>query len=925
MNNSKTNSCRLLKTGAVLQRSTLALAVSFGLAQMAGAAESTDSDVLLEELVVSASRVSREGYEAPTPTTVLSDEDISARGLNSVADLLLTVPAFGGSLSPGAQGFSFTSVGQNTVNLRALGANRTLVLVDGKRLVSSATDGTTDLNLIPSIAIQGIDVVTGGASAAYGSDAVTGVVNMTVKNRYEGFEADVRTGVSDESDAEEYKIALLGGTSVMDTRGNVMFALEYAKNTGVGNLLSRDWASRNPEFIQDASGYYNFGEHISTGQFLPNGHIFAGPPFLAGLTFTDDGTAYVPAEFGEQYGNGGRSTQHADEANLNYFTATANLRAPVERYAGLLSFSYDVSDTFRTDLSFNYGKSETDRTTSAFVHVATMYADNAYRPAPGPAVPVGKISDLPPYNLQGGNETWRIALGFEGELSENWSWDAHATIGENTYSRDITNNTDVDKLYLALDAVDDGSGNIVCRSTLTDPTNGCVPLNFFGFGNWSQEAYDYISGSAETEQSLDNQTLAFNIQGDAGSSWAGPISVAAGLEYRSDEVSTKVDDVSKEEGWIIINEEELSGKVSSKEVYVETVVPLLADKAFAKNVDLNAAIRYTDYNISGDVTTWKLGTTWSVNDSLRFRATQSRDIRAPNVAELFQARTGLSNVNTGAGGRQLIPVFRGGSFNLTPEEADTTSFGVSFTPESLPGFHFSVDYFDIEINDAITAIDPATTYRGCLYEDIQELCDLIEFNGEPQDPVTIDNANILIREEFLNSFSLRSRGVDFDLGYGFDAGEGRVNLSLLTTYAAELTVEDFSGAVDFAGVIGQGIAVETVYASPEWISDANIGYEIDRFRANLNIHWVDSGILDPTLSDDQISVNTVESKTFYNLSAQYLIGSADKPIEIYGGIHNLFDEHPPSTIPGPALGATRVAGYYDTVGRRYHVGIRATF
>jgi hypothetical protein len=722
----------------------------------------------------------------------------------------------------------------------------------------------------------------------------------------------------------------------MEDRGNVMFALEYNKNNGVGNRLSRDWSAKNPEFIQDGTGFYNFGNHIATGQFLPNGHTFAGPPYALKTTFTDDGTAAAPLVFGNQWGNSGRSTQHKDEPTLDYFTAPANKRVPVERYSALFGFSFDISDSLRTDLSINYGKSESEKTTSPFVHVAELNFDNPYLPAgvfspPGPPQAglalrvVGKIGDLPDYNLDGGNETWRVALGFEGEFSEDWSWDAHATIGENVYSRDITNNTNVEKLTLALDAVDDGSGNIVCRSTLTDPTNGCAPLNILGFGNWSQDAYNYISGNAETEQTLENQTFGFNVQGEAGSTWAGPISLAAGLEYRSDEVDTKVDDVSKAEGWIIINEQELSGKVSSKEVYLETVVPLLADKELAKNVDLNAAVRYTDYDLSGGVTTWKVGTTWSVNDSLRFRATQSRDIRAPNVAEIFQSRLGLSNVNTGAGGRQLIPVRRSGSDSLTPEEADTTSFGVSFTPEFLPGSHFSVDYYDIEINDAITAIDPATTYRGCLYDNIPELCALIEFNGEPQDPATIDNSNILINEQFLNSFSLKSRGIDFDLGYSFELNNGTVDLSLLSTYAIELTVEDFAGAVDFAGTIGQGIAVETVYSSPEWIADANIRYSLDRFSTNLNIHWVDSGILDPTLSDNEISVNSVSSKTFFNLSAQYQLGSDEKPIEVYGGIHNLFDEHPPLTIPGPALSATTVAGYYDTVGRRFHLGVRAKF
>ncbi|MCO8019165.1 TonB-dependent receptor [Brevundimonas diminuta] len=927
----------------------------------------------VEAIVVTASRISRSGFEAPTPTKVLSAEVISQRGLTNVGDFLIEVPAFRASQTNQTNPQNSSGAGQNYADLRSLGNIRTLTLVDGRRHVPSSATGQVDLNLIPTVLVDRVDVVTGGASAAWGSDAVSGVVNIVLNRRLDGFRGEASYGISDKGDNADQQFALAFGSPFADGRGHFVIGGEFVDNEGVESYSDRAWGRRQSELVSytgarpagTPSRLYADGVQALN---MAYGGVIIGPnadtnpsngvDVLRGIQFGPGGSV-IPFDYGDAIG----------VSAINYTGGNAGLYArdghqlimPVKRQSFLTNIDYELSDTLSAFVSVGYGRSGAKFNTPPVRDTATtaivIKRDNAFLPAEVAAIMdangIGSFSmgrahnDFGPVRGNNVNTTERIVAGLEGQLAGDWRWDAYYQVGRNTFDSQLSNHHVKPNFRLAYDAVLDGSGNAVCRDAAARAA-GCVALNLFGAGSPSQEAIDYVTGTQFHEVVTKQSVAAVNIQGELLSTWAGAVSVAMGAEYRKEEASATSDKIAQSSGFAYGNPQPFAGEYSAKEAYFETVVPLLRDVAFARSLDFNGAVRYTEYSTSGGVTTWKAGATWEPINDVLIRATQSRDIRAPNNSELFAVTSNNHTLrNPYSGAAAQTRVISQSSPTLQPEESDTTTIGLVYSPSFIPGLQMSVDYYDIQIDGAISGYSPQMVLDNCGNEMSSGapgfFCGFVDSTGTGA--ATVIDA---VRVELLNIASLSTHGVDFEASYRTPIGAGNLTARLFGNYTAALVSDDGLGTprtynsagviqnvgsvVDRAGQVGGFQSGATIGATnaPKWTVAGSLTYDRGPMTAMVMGRWVDGGSIDNTLvgpdspdydpaSPISIANNSIDGKFYTNLSLSYDVrDDGASKVQLYGVVNNLFDVEPP-------FPATAISGLFDRIGRSYRMGLRFTY
>jgi outer membrane receptor protein involved in Fe transport len=709
----------------------------------AGSAQEASSD----ELVITGSRAARAGYVAPTPTSVIRSDVIDRQAATGVGQVLVQNPAFRATRSPQANANNLSSPGQFTADLRGLGGQRTLVLVDDARVVpyaaasNNGSPNAVDLNLLPTMMIDRVETVTGGASAQYGSDAVAGVVNIFMKKQYDGFRVRAQTGQTDLGDNKGYKVGFVGGTNLFEDKGHFVVGGEWEKSDGVRSFSSRDWGRKN--WMQVTNGQRTTPNTAGFG--LPallvsdnvvqalgsGGRITSGA--LNGQAFNPDGTTHT-FQAGIAATATGSTLQLGGEGGS--ILQGSSMIPDLDRYSIMARYGYDFTDTTKGYIQVGYADSKSTLFAAQLRRTAdTIHRDNAFLPTPVrlayAGTPTFTFSRL--YNDMGNgrfdieNKSPRVTIGMEGAIgTSGWDWDAHYSWGKNEYLQTGSNNAVAANYGFAEDAVlDTATGNIVCRATLAagapgttrpDGTTisaanraaaaGCVPLNPFGEGKPSAAAIAYINQTGWLGADYVQHDAAINLKGEPLSTWAGKVSVATGLEYREE---TEVVTASSLAGTNAFanagNGAPWSGGFHVTEGYVETIVPLARDMPFAKLLDLNAAYRYADYSLAGGQSAWKAGLVYEPVEWLRFRATQSRDVRAPAPNELFSPGTPVTNAATVNGIQQTI--FQNltlGNPNLNPEKADTRTIGFVVKPDEGPlaGLRMSVDYYQIKLKGAIT-------------------------------------------------------------------------------------------------------------------------------------------------------------------------------------------------------------------------------
>jgi iron complex outermembrane recepter protein len=913
---------------------TLVLAAPIAAASVEGAHgiqethDEGEAAAAIENIVVTGTRIQQAGFTTPTPVTVLDSEQLTRASPSTLADSLRQMPALSNMSGP-QRNSGTTMGGQSFLNMRSLGATRTLTLLDGRRVVATNLAGSVDLNVLPAGILQRVEVVTGGASAAYGSDAVAGVVNFILDKDFSGLKSEVILGISDRGDNEEVRVMLSGGRSFADGRGHVLLSGEFFNNEGIPTG-AREWASQGYGFIQNPAGTPSlilerdvrtvgtFGGLIvgGVGGTAENNAFFRGIQFLPG-------GVPAPYDFGrlttatQQVGGDGVQTELIQEINR-----------PLTRGSLFSRVSFDVSNDVALYAEGLYGASSStvDNTWNRHqtANPITISRDNAYLPSSIRDEMLARdVTDLTmlrfspergTVHTQVDSETYRGVVGVDAVI-RGMTVDAYYQYGRTVQDNATRNSEIVPRFMQAIDAVvDPASGNVVCRSTLANPADGCQPFNVFGVGSPSEAALDYTRGTSWSHAVIEQQVAAINLAGELFEGWAGPINFAVGGEYRTENATVTTDPLSPTGAFLFGNPSPWSGSYNVKEAYAEVVMPLLRDAPLVREFDLNAAARITDYSTSGAVETWKIGLSYQPIDDLRFRATRSRDIRAPNLSELFQAgRQNISSVNDPAndGARVIgIPTVNTGNPDLTPEIADTLTFGVVYSPVWIPGFNLSIDYYDIEIEDAIGGIAAQTAVNQC-HEGVAAACAVVVRDA--------DNTIVRFNAFPINLASANVNGVDIEASYRFDVGPGALNLRGLATYIGKQEQTTPGAApIDRAGEVG-------LSNFPHWQGVAQANYDAGRVGGYLQMRYVGGGDYDVTRGPSEIELQRIPSQAYFDGQVSYRPRLNEAQVELFLNVRNILDRQPPIA---PSAGNVPVpvnVTLHDGFGRLFRVGARFNF
>lgn len=950
--------------------SVWALLAAAQAAHAQAAAPSTPAPAEVAAVVVTGSRIQNPSFASPTPLTTVGADTFQQVAPATVDDVLNQIPQFRPDSGPNqvTRNTGSISTSQSLADLRGLGAQRTLVLINGERPVPTNPQGTTSTSIIPLGLVDRVDVVTGGASAAYGSDAVAGVVNFILKDRLEGLHGRVFAGRSEQGDNKDLGVSLAGGFSTLSERLHVVAGLDYDDNKGVGNIYSRSWSAVEPGNSGNPMSFgakrpagmaaFGWANGVEYATQTPGGVINsavtssgAATSVLNQMEFNPDGTL-SPLVRGPVYGN-----LMINSSSNHIATPIAQwlMKEPVKQLASLARATYDLNDDTQAFVQASYAHSSVFAVSQYHQTPAvTILANNPYlSPSAQALLAANNISqftmgrvDTEWLGTSGNNKstTVQASAGLKGKVFDRFHWDLSYDFGRSELNATVYGTREAD-LAAAEYAVRDASGDIVCGPIATNPnfapnkqTNtiqpgkvqpGCTPLDPFGAAAPSAAAIAYVSGTEPVDTVMVRHDVAANISGPLFDLPAGPLTAAAGAEYRYDSIKETSDPLQVASYYSCCNYQPYSGSNDVKEAYLEADVPILSDMAMAKSLGLNAAIRYADYKTSGGATTWKVGLTYEPVASLRFRATRSRDIRAPSLYELynvggFSATGSYTNPFTGVAAR--LPQQASGNPSLRPEKADTTTVGVIYQPVDGPlaGARLSVDYYRIKVQDVIASVGATDIVQRC-FQGVTTYCSAIKFDNSPF------GISVILSEPF-NQSVLFTDGVDIEAAYHHSLAAfglpGEIEASFYANYLAHSKTTDRPGpqgvTTDYAGYQN---------SAPKWTATAFLNYHLDPFRVGLQARgftsigfsplYVGPGQsgYDPSLPNS-INKNLFPGLIYWNVNGSYDFTRAGDRFQLFANIDNLFDKHPPAY----AIAAINLGGNpYDYVGRTYKVGLRFDF
>ena len=936
------------------------------------AAQAPNQPSAIEEISVTGSRIRVSGMQTPTPVTTMAAEEMELLSSGTLMDQLDQLPQFvNNNTLQNAAGWTSTG-GQATLNLRGVGGNRTLVLLDGRRVVPSNRLSTVDTSMFPQALIKRTDVVTGGASAAYGSDAITGVVNFILDTDFEGMAANAQAGISDVGDHETSRFSLAGGFALGE-RAHVIMGGEYFDSGEIPNYDKRDWynawsdinygttagkPAQTPQRIRVANAFtreFTLGGLIVSSslagtQFLPNG---TPAPFINGDVM--DATAVTSLKTGRIAG-----IHVGGQASGDQIARHDQVLASQQRGNFFSHVKFDLNDTTELSLQGMYGWGKVTARKSGYIFSRaldeiTIYQDNAFLPAELRTRMIqGKVQSFllhkqvspeDPLNnsVNGAPQTTTmlsLTAALDGSFNINdsdWNYSAYYQYGESLRHLELYGHRN-DRTYRAIDSVKHPvTGNIVCRSTLSVPNDGCVPLNMFGRNNESQAARDYIHDVAFTDTEVTQHAAEILVTGSPLQLWAGDLSVAAGLSYRKDfldqmgcdvggcpiplvgkgPVKTPLDAngnpiyrglppslvgrqiMELTTGALIV------GGYDVKEAFAEFQIPILRDVPFANSLDINLAARYADYQGSGVIWAWKSGMDWQIVDDLRFRLTRSRDIRAASLAERYDQSTGGGNVTDPFLNDRvyIISTMQGGNPNVLPEFADTLTYGMVYQPSWLPDFSASVDLYDIQITNAISLLGLADIVNECFR--IGAFCDMI--NRDASGLIQT------VRNVYINIDETTTTGMDVELQYrrpiALFGGDENLRVRAIGSHLSEASIKPYTGGkIDSVGVLDfadwQGMISATYSRGPmsvSWTESWRSSVKRDRL-------WV-TGI--------DVDNNIIPSQSMSNLRLTYGLDEADHNYSFYGMVTNLFDRN-----PSEVMGLNNIWG---NIGREFTLGVNYSY
>jgi len=882
------------------------------------APESNTENEEITEITVTGTRLAH--YIAPTPVTAISTEELQAKAARDVAGLVEDLPALRPNFNTGQVS---APIGASYLDLRALGPNRTLLLVDGRRFGATDNTGGVDINIIPAILIKRIEIVTGGASAAYGSDAVSGVVNLFLDNEFEGLKADAQYGISQYQDARQPAASLAFGKSFLNGRLHVVGAIDYTRDSGELSQDSRPWGRNNVGILINPA--YKPVNGQPQRLILPNSLLsqmtyggvtsVSSNPALRGLQFLPGGVV-APFVYGTHVG----STFMTGGGGISVM-GDANILPVLNRDSAYSHVTYDLTDTTKVffDAMWSHATAYADQLDNFDTGNLTIHSDNAYLPLQIKNIlAANKLStfQIGRLDTEAGvfathvlTQVQRYSAGIQGSLFGGWTWDAYAQFGHNNYDRDDYHNRITANYLNAVDAViNPATDQPVCRSSLTHPNNGCIPADVFGQGSISAGAVTYYTGTSWVDQRQEQSVYAVKANGTLFDTWAGPAATAVGGEFRKESLDVVVDPISAASGWKQINAQPIQGSYTVKEGFLEIGVPLAKDNLLAHLLDVDGAVRQTDYSTSGNVTTWKAGLNYEPIADLRLRGTVSRDIRAPILNELYSGQNQSISplIDPITNTQRSILQLSGGNPRLVPERALTRTLGLVYQPGLAPGLHLSVDYYSINLTNAITTLTAQQVLDGCYKLNEQTLCNQITRDA---------SGNIsLVQATLLNASSMRTYGLDYEAGYTHELLGGQFSVRALATDIGELATTLNGVVADRAGQVG------ATGGAPHWMGNVFLNYATHKWNAGVLYRYVEGGTYDNTyVQGVDINNNHVGGRSYFDLNGSYKISDA---VEIFGKINNLCNIAPPATPQTVSQALYAGSPYYDRIGRYYILGVR---
>ena len=921
----------------------------------------SDIDVAIEEIIVTGTRIKRRDALAPSPISTLERDVLSLAPQPTLEESLNRMP----QLTPD---FGRTSnnpgEGTSNLNLRGMGAERTLVLLNARRVAPSGVGSSVDINNIPQILIDRVEIITGGASTVYGSDALAGVVNFITRDDFEGVMLDTRYGVTERGDADYTDVNLAFGTDFAGDRGNVVVYGGYYDRKP---LLASERSLTKVTLEEDGSGNL-----VEAGSFsVPEGVLFNQAAGFGFPIFNADGTPRAFVNPDDQF----------NPAPFNY------LQTPLQRYSAGIMATVAINEDYEIYLESSYASNQSGRelapvplTENVVVNVdnpvltpetAQMFQDNFTDPSSADPLLASfivsrRLSELGSRIVDFERDYWRSVLGMRGTIGSGWEidgWISYTTSDEVELQR---NDGSASRLLQGL-LVDPQTGQCF------DPSGGCVPVDMFGAGRISAAAREFIGYSPLRNTTKRTQKLAsVFLSGTPVDNWAGPVDVAAGLEWRSDTVDFRADDALFTGDTLgYLGDSPVSGTESVSEVYVEALVPLLEAKPAVDSLSLELGARYSDYDNAGGVWTSKLGSNWQVNESFRFRAMWQRSVRAPNNQELFQQQFSeisnfvglltyvdycsasqdpvangyadactLQGLDPGQLGTfEAIPYYpvdyiRGGNARLEPEEADTLTVGFVYTPNTESNWTVAVDYYDMEITKSIGEIDA----KDICFDPINTsnvFCDKIRRITAPNDPAV---GNVFEVEELFNNRGLIStRGIDMQLSISmglpeaislFDGG-ATLSSSLIWTHVLALRyqgnpVSTVESCIGYFSSPCTGVTSSSTGAEDR--VSGNFVYRSGALGVSLLAQWM-SGTRSYLFAearqygdpDPVLAVPTIGSQFYVDLNLAYQINDN---VEARFGVSNLLDKNAP-TIPNQNNNTD--TQLYDPFGRSYSLSLLLGF
>ncbi|NJR78700.1 TonB-dependent receptor plug domain-containing protein [Sphingomonas corticis] len=933
------------------------------------------SDATQGDVVVTGSRIARPEVDSPVPVTTVDRAQLLQRASPNVSDILNELPQVGIGQTRTNTNFLTSGTGVSTVNLRALGSNRTLVLVNGRRFVGGfGGDTAVDINNIPVDFLERVDNITGGSSAVYGSDAVAGVVNFVLRDRFEGLQIRAQGGTTEQGDNGRYFVSVTGGTKWgADDRGNAIVNFSYDRDEG---LFSADRAISAQDCAGLICGPASYSSYAPQGQFQLIGANGGTRPVLAGgqstFSYNPDGTlAVLPGYQSGVYG-----------FNRN---GVRRIAVPLERYLASGIFNYELSDKITAYSEVTYARTSSNASLEASALANTdIYSaggipiTNAFIPTSVAAAIAAANSDGDPTNdvtslgfrrrqnevfdrsNRAQRDTWRAVVGVRGDLGSNVNYDVSYVYG---HLNDFNASQDVDtaRYRQSLDSIRVGAGNvvgvdIVCRDEAAR-ANGCIPINLFGRGTADPRASSYVQAVVPKSEDITNEqhvvtgTLSSSSLFDLG---AGGVGVAVGFEYRYESVVDDLDILTNTGGNSGNQIPDLTGSQDVREVFGEVNVPLLADRPFFEYLGVNGAARYSDYSTIGNVFSWNAGAEWEPVRGFRLRGRYAVANRAPNNSELFSAPSetfagvtdpcdGITSTSTGAtdaacraipaiaaffnanpngtfaytlADTQGINGFVGGNRDLQEETAKTITAGFTFTPTFVPGLQFTADYFDIKIEDAISTLDRSDTVEKCLLTNDAVFCNNVLRFGATGYLQTVN-------AQLINIAGFQVRGIDATLRYGRPLGVAENDrLTLVANYTYLLDYKQQTDPAtpeeEFAGTFGRGFSTHNL--------NARATYEVNGTGLSWQTTLLSGGpyLRNAFISNDPavVALNDVDDYWLHNLQISQRI---DDRFTFFFNVDNVFDTKP-QYLPGTPYGTPtglETSADFDVFGRRFTAG--ATF